>query len=34
LIAVPAFVKVLRPKFLTGRVSKRPAEQLRAAAAL
>jgi predicted RND superfamily exporter protein len=33
LIAVPAFVKVLRPKFLTGRVSKRPATELRAAVA-
>ena len=33
LIAVPAFVKVLRPRFLTGRTVKRPAEAVRTAAA-
>ena len=33
LIVVPAFVKVLRPKFLTGRTVKRPPEIVRAAVA-
>jgi hypothetical protein len=33
LIAVPAFVKVLRPKFLVNRATKRPPEIIRAVAA-